>query len=288
MNSMPDDHLPVRDALSTDAVISLARERWRALGEVNALFTRPWIGLDTEGARDRIDRDGLLAKFAGPDLDGRRVLVIGGGGGQQSLAFGLLGASVTVVDFDEGQLERDRRTWSARLLPPDRLRTLQLDMRELGSCNLESGSFDIVWHPYSINFVPDCHPVIVASGRLLTRGGIYRLQAANPFVLGMHMSDQNGDGYVRRGVYRDGEAVQSPDPGWVYDRSAAAQSVPEPIEFRHTLATVVNSCIEAGMGIIHLEDAIDVPRDEDAEPGTWDHFCSVNPPWFAVWARRQD
>ncbi|MEI8220881.1 MAG: methyltransferase domain-containing protein, partial [bacterium] len=157
MNSMPDDHLPVRDALSTDAVIRLARERWRALGEVNALFTRPWIGLDTEGARDRIDRDGLLAKFAGPDLEGRRVLVIGGGGGQQSLAFGLLGASVTVVDFDEGQLDRDRRTWSARLLPPDRLRTLQLDMRELGSCNLEPGSFDIVWHPYSINFVPDCH-----------------------------------------------------------------------------------------------------------------------------------
>ena len=224
MNSITDGHLPARDALGTDAVIRRARERWRALGEVNALFTRPWIGLDAEGARDRIDRDRLLAKFAGPDLAGRRVLVIGGGGGQQSLAFGLLGASVTVVDFDEGQLERDRSTWSARLLPPESLRTLQSDMRELGSCGLGSGSFDIVWHPYSINFVPECHSVILASARLLAPGGVYRLQAANPFVLGMHMSDQDGDGYVRRGVYRDGEAVQSPDPGWVYDRSASPRS----------------------------------------------------------------
>ncbi len=288
MNSMPGERLPALVVRNADAVVRQARERWRALGKVNALFTRPWIGLDTHGARERIDRDGLLARFAGPDLAGRRVLLIGGGGGQQSIAFGLLGASVTVVDFDEGQLERDRQTWSARLLPPDGLRTLQSDMRALGSCALDAGSFDLVWHPYSINFVPDCHPVILASGRLLARGGVYRLQAANPFVLGMHMSDQNGDGYVRRGVYRDGEAVQSPDPGWVYDRSVASHSVPEPIEFRHTLATVVNSCIGAGMGIIHLEDAIDVPRDPGAEPGTWDHFCSVNPPWFAVWARHQD
>ena len=41
-------------------------------------------------------------------IAGKGVLCLAGGGGQQSAAFALLGAKVTVLDFSETQLERDK------------------------------------------------------------------------------------------------------------------------------------------------------------------------------------
>jgi 2-polyprenyl-3-methyl-5-hydroxy-6-metoxy-1,4-benzoquinol methylase len=52
------------------------------------------LQLDTASARACIDPDGWLGA-----LDGLRVLCLASGGGQQSAAFALLGAQVTVVDL---------------------------------------------------------------------------------------------------------------------------------------------------------------------------------------------
>ena len=79
-------------------------DRWKLLGEANALFTRPWLELDAAGARSRVDPAGRLG-----DLNGKAVLCLASGGGQQSVAFALLGADVTVLDLSEDQLRRDRR-----------------------------------------------------------------------------------------------------------------------------------------------------------------------------------
>ena len=78
--------------------------RWEALVEAEALFTRPWLDLDRRSARERLDPWGMLG-----DLTGARMCsCLASGGGQQSVAFALLGASVTVLDISEGQLRQDR------------------------------------------------------------------------------------------------------------------------------------------------------------------------------------
>jgi 2-polyprenyl-3-methyl-5-hydroxy-6-metoxy-1,4-benzoquinol methylase len=76
-------------------------ERWKALTQTNALFTRPYLNLDADAARQKLDPDGHLG-----EITGKAVLCLAGGGGQQSAAFALLGATVTVVDLSEEQLHR--------------------------------------------------------------------------------------------------------------------------------------------------------------------------------------
>ncbi len=86
-----------------DDIARYNTQRWKALNDVNALFTRPALHLDVSSARQRIDSEGRFG-----DLTGKRVLCLASGGGQQSACFGLLGAQVTVMDLSAEQLQRDR------------------------------------------------------------------------------------------------------------------------------------------------------------------------------------
>jgi SAM-dependent methyltransferase len=260
-----------------DEVAKYNTERWEALVRANALFTRPALHLSTESARQRVDRDGRLGNVAGKD-----VLCLASGGGQQGPAFALLGARVTVADLSAGQLERDRT--AAAHYKVD-IRTVQADMRDLSA--LETSSFDLVWQPYSLNFVPDCRPVFAEVARVLRSGGIYHLQCANPFVAGLGTKDWNGKGFVLNRPYVNGEEITYSDEDWVYDRAKApAAPIDGPREYRQTLSTIVNALVASGLGITHFSDSLDIEPDPSAEPGTWGHFCAVAPPWLAFWCRR--
>ena len=95
-------------------------------------------------------------------MNGQDVLCLASGGGQQSVAFGLLGANVTVFDLTPAQLERDREAAAHYDLP---ITTVQGDMRDLS--HFEGAVFDIVWHAYSINFVPEVESVFDEAVRVL-------------------------------------------------------------------------------------------------------------------------
>ncbi|MBA3390538.1 MAG: hypothetical protein H0U02_14480 [Rubrobacter sp.] len=75
-----------------DEVADYNIERWKALVEADAVFTRPALNLDPGQAQAEIDPEGWLGPVARKD-----VLCLACGGGQQSVAFALLGANVTVV-----------------------------------------------------------------------------------------------------------------------------------------------------------------------------------------------
>jgi SAM-dependent methyltransferase len=209
------------------------------------------------------------------------VLCLAGGGGQQSAAFALLGARVTVVDLSDAQLARDAQAAAHYGVE---IQALQADMRDLSG--LEAAAFDIVQHAYSINFVPDVRVVFQQVARVLRPGGTYQLMFANPFVAGVNPRSWDGDGYPLRQPYLDGEPIQAEDEAWVYrreDSEAAAPPIPGPREYRHTLSTVVNGLAEHGFTIRRLVDVVSIYPDPNAEPGTWDHFVSIAPPWFVVW-----
>ena len=46
----------------------------------------------------------------------------------------------------------------------------------------------------------------------------------------------------------------------------------------------VGGLIERGFTLLGLWENAD-GADPDAEPGSWDHFCSVAPPYLELWAR---
>ncbi len=146
----------------------------------------------------------------------------------------------------------------------------------------EKGSFDIVHHAYSLNFVPDAVEVFRQVARVLRTGGIYHFNFANPFVMGVGRKDWNGEGYVLKEPYIGGARISYDDQDWVYN-GEAHEKIPNPIEYRHTLSNVLNGLIETGFVISHVSDNCDMNSDGRAAPKTWEHFTAFAPPWLSIW-----
>jgi SAM-dependent methyltransferase len=257
-----------------DDVARYNRERWNALVRAGVEYSRPWLDLDAATARARVDPEGLMGEAAGRD-----VLCLAAGGGQQSAAFRLLGARVTVLDFSEEQLARDAE--AARHYGIE-VRRLQGDMRDLSP--FADCSFDIVWQAHSINFIPDPLSVFDEVARVLRPGGRYRLEYTNPFLHGVWRT-WDGAGYAITQRYQDGEYVD-PDPCWkVWDTDGTVRLVEGPREFRHRLSTMVNGLVARGLSILGIyEDGSG--GDPQAEPGSWGHFEAMMPPWITLWAEK--
>src|SRR5829696_8122478 len=85
-----------------DEIAKYNKQRWEALARANVVFSRPALDLNESSARQMVDPHGFMESVAG-----KNVLCLASGGGQQSVAFGLLGANVTVYDLSETQLRRD-------------------------------------------------------------------------------------------------------------------------------------------------------------------------------------
>lgn len=249
--------------------------RWQALADADALFTRPKLDLDQRSALEMIDPERQLGAIADRD-----VLCLAGGGGQQSAAFAVLGARVTVVDLSRAQLARDREVATHYDVT---ITTVEADMRDLSA--LAADSFDLVHQPYALNFVPDAVAVFREVARILRPGGRYYLQCANPFVSGIGTPDWNGEGYTLRRPYVQGAALTYADESWVYDRAEhGAEPIPGPREYQHTLSTLLNGLIGAGFVLERVADNKDLHPDPDAEPGSWQHLTAIAPPWLAFWS----
>jgi ubiquinone/menaquinone biosynthesis C-methylase UbiE len=215
-----------------------------------------------------------------PDVAGRKVLCLAASGGQQSAAFGLMGAVVTVVDISDVQLEKDRATATHYGLT---IRTIQQDMQDLSQFPDEE--FDIVWHAHSINFVPKARAVISHVGRVCRHHGMLRLEFTNPYVHGAWNCYKDG-AFLLSQPYADGAEVSDADPMWNFRTSDGKDhAVRGPKEFRHSMSTIVNGLVEAGFHILGLWE--DVGTEETFRPGSWAHFKSIAPPFLTVWARRK-
>ena len=78
----------------TDEVADFNKARWEALAQANVEWSRPMLDLDAASARQMLDSYNIMG-----DVAHKAVLCLGAGGGQQSIAFALLDASVTVLDI---------------------------------------------------------------------------------------------------------------------------------------------------------------------------------------------
>ena len=254
-----------------DDVAEFNQRRWDDLVAARCEYTRPALRLDVTTARDMVDPEGQL----GP-IEGMAVLCLAAGGGQQSAAFGLLGCDVTVLDLSAAQLDNDRIAAAHYGFAP---RLVQGDMRDLSG--FTESSFDIVWQAHSINFVPDPTQVVMNVARVIRPGGLYRLQFTNPFIHGT-WETWTGDGYLLAGPYENAE-LQRDNPWNVADGQRGVTPVEGPREFKHTLSTVLNALIGAGLEIGGFWE--DADGDATAEPGSWPHFKTHGAPWLTVWSR---
>lgn len=258
-----------------EAIIAENRERWNALADAHVMHSVPFLQFTREDAASFVYRHDFIT-----NVSGNRVLCLASGGGQDSVAFGLLGAVVTVLDLSDVQLCRDRE--GADHFGFD-LVTVQGDMRDLSM--FDEDSFDLVWQPYSINFCPVVEPVFRAVARVIKPGGLYHLAYANPFAASID-SEWDGIGYPLRGLYRDGEEINHYLPAmWdVEQPDGSVIGVPHPHEFRHTFSTIMNTMAQQGFIFLKLTEWM-----RDADPlvvGSWPHFTQCMPPFFESYWRK--
>jgi len=248
------------------------RERWNGLAAAGIAYGRPWLDLDAPTARERVDPLELLG-----DVTGKRVLCLAAGGGQQSAAFALLGAEVTVFDLSYEMLARDREAAEHHGL---NLTTIQGDVRDMSA--LAGRRFDVVWQAHSLSFIPDLDALFDGVCRLLQPGGMYHLSGWNPLACG---ADERwtGEGYLLQEPYVEGTEHICGDGYWdITDADGAPKRVAGPREFRHTLTALLTGLIDRGFVFLDVHEE---PHGRpDAEPGSWGHFCTIAPPWLAIWA----
>ena len=262
-----------------DELAKYNKERWEALAQADVMFSRPFLDLDVPGARAWLAEQPPYVQSALGEVARRDVLCLAGSGGQQTAVFGLLKARVTVFDLSETQLARDRKTAAHYGYP---LAVVQGDMRDL-SC-FEDDSFDIIWQPYSINFVPDARQVLDEVGRIIRPGGFYKLDFGNPFW-SMEEHEWDGSGYPIKQPYEQGAQFAHADPHWdVEQRDGSTKRIVGPHEFIHTLGTIINGLVENGFIILGFSEGPE--GDAEAEPGSWEHMIAYVKPFFSTAGRK--
>ena len=260
----------------TDDLAATNRARWNALVEANVEYTRPMLDLTPQSARAFVDPMGLMG-----DVTGKEVLCLASGGGQQSAAFALLGANVTVLDLSDKQLERDHEAAAHYGLT---IRTMPGDMRHLDA--FADASFDLIYHAFSINFVPHVEPVLAEVARVIRPGALYRIQWHNPFTQLIEPTrDWTGSGYELRYEYINGREATEMFPTWTIDKSDdGALEVESPREFVHSLSTMINVLAQNGFVILRASEYLG-DGSSDGPPGSWWHFVRVAAPYIALWTR---
>ena len=259
-----------------DDLARFNQERWNELAREGIEYARPYLDMDENSARSLVDPEGFIRDPRGLD-----VLCLAAGGGQQTAAFGLLGANVTCVDLSEEQLERDRIAANHYGLD---VKTVQGDMRDLSM--FDEAAFDVVWHGHSLNFVPDAQTVFGHVSRVLRKGGLYHLSCCNPYFHGIDEEEWNGDAYPLRNKYEEGEVIYPTGDEWTFRApDGSPRRVHGPREFRHSMETLLNGPIELGFTLLQMSEDADFDQAEDLAPGTWKHLQSIAPPYLGFWWR---
>jgi SAM-dependent methyltransferase len=250
-----------------NATHEMNRRAWDRLVRRKHLFTEP---VHDDQLHDSLRALDSLGWF-GADVQGKRVLCVGAGGGKYGPLFAAAGADVTVVDLSPAMLELDRQVAAELGLA---VRTIEASMDDLSV--LPGASFEIVAQPVSTCYVPDILAVYREVARVTMPGGTYVSQHKQPASLQIEPHTLHGYRVVEP-YYRAGPL-----------RAAAVSRLRESgtLEFLHRWEEIVGGLCRAGFVVQDLVEPCHA--EEHAEPGSFGHRAKYVAPYVRIRARRLD
>jgi len=223
-------------------ILSHNREAWNKEVAEGNIWTKPVDPIRIANAR-KGDWSVLLTptipvprEWFG-DLQGRNLLCLASGGGQQGPILTAAGASVTVFDNSPAQLAQDRLVAEREGLS---ISLEQGDMSDLS--RFPDKTFDIIFHPVSNIFVDNARIVWKECFRVLKDGGVLLAGFVNPllYIFDLEEADRNGNIVVRYKIpYSD--VGQLPE-----DLLESRLKAREALEFGHSLDDLIGGQLAAG------------------------------------------
>lgn len=198
------------------------------------------------------------------ELNGKKILCLASGGGQQVPIFAALGAIVTSFDLSDAQLQQDKETCEKFGL---QVQLVQGDMADLSA--LQNDTFDLIFHPCSNCFSEEILPVWKECFRVLKNGGVLLSGFCNPVI------------YTFDAEKRDEERVLEVKYKLPYsDRDSLDETqrnkfkeVNEPFCYSHSLTTQLGGQLKAGFVLQDLFE--DNWGGEETEDRYFDSFIAT-------------
>jgi SAM-dependent methyltransferase len=171
-----------------------------------------------------------------PDLSGKRVLGLASGGGQQMPLFAAAGASCTVLDYSEKQLESERAVaeregYAIEMVRANMTKTLPF----------EDSSFDIIFHPVSNCYIRDVDHVWKECARVLKTGGL--LMAGLDNGINFLFWDQDESRITGRLPF---DPLKNPDQMEALKREDGG------VQFSHSIEEQIGGQLRAGFELLDL------------------------------------
>jgi len=149
--------------------IKLNEDRWN---NVKNDYTEPLTHEELEEVRNNPISVALTVGKKVPKewfekANGKKILGLACGGGQQGPVFAIKGYDVTIMDFSKSQLQRDDMVAKREGL---KINTVQGDMTK--PFPFENETFDIIFNPVSNVYVEDLENIYKEASRVLKKGGL--------------------------------------------------------------------------------------------------------------------
>ena len=169
------------------------------------------------------------------DLQGKRVLGLAAGGGQQMALCAALGAKCTVLDYSAKQLEADasiaeREGYEITLVQADMSKPLPF----------ADESFDLIIHPVSNCYIEEVLPLWKECHRILKRGG--RLLAGLDIGTN-YIVDENEERVINHLPFNPLRDVE---------QAAQLEQQDGGIQFSHTIDEQLRGQLQAGFTLMDL------------------------------------
>lgn len=175
------------------------------------------------------------------DVSGKKVLEVGCGGGQNSIALTRWGATCTGVDPSSAQLAHARKLADAHDV---KVQFVTGVAKDLG--RFPDGAFDIVLSSYAFDYVPDLRGAYAEAWRVLRPEGLFVFCLSHPWfqAVGWHLIGDPDAPHV--GNYGAWPLMDEWD--WTFEDGTSARLR----DHLRTMEEIINDLIEAGFSLEKL------------------------------------